>query len=111
MAKLGDDTIRGASGTHYTFDLYHYPGKLRDCAAVYIITERSPTSDHNTASNFHIYVGETEDLSALHSGHHKAACFKKFGANAIGILLDKNEANRRAIKSDILGTGIWPCND
>jgi hypothetical protein len=107
-SKIEDLVLTGKSGTKYTFEMYPLDTSFRVVGGVYIITKRTVVSAGGSHSL--IYVGHTGNLSERFDDHHKADCFKRHGANCIGVLLEENEQRRLAIEADLLKAYDWPCN-
>jgi hypothetical protein len=57
-----------------------------------------------------IYVGETENIRAVFSGHEKRECFEMYYANTIGVLPETDAARRAAIVEDLRAALDPPCN-
>src|SRR6266480_4059466 len=100
MSKIEDLTLTGKSGTKYTFQMYPLGTEFKAVGGVYIITKR--TASTTGGSHSLIYIGQTGDLSERFDDHHKADCFKRHGANCIGVLLEESEEKRVAIEADLL---------
>lgn len=109
MSSLGSITIKGKSGSGYSFDLYRMGQSFKALGAVYVILELQ--SKDGSPWYRYIYVGETGDLSTRFDSHHKQKCFDKESADRIGIHLQSSEKTRTSIEDDILQGGTWPCND
>ena len=89
MARLGEMTFIGHSGTIYDF-IFHTGGAVfKPLGAVYFITERHPKK---TGGHLHkpIYIGQTQDLSGRFDTHDKAVCFKEQSANCICVLPEQD---------------------
>lgn len=109
MAKFGDGTFVGASGSGYTFTAYTLDQAFNPVGAVYVITKRTPKPQGGGNHDF-IYIGQTGDLSERFDNHHKAACFKKNGANCICVHVNSNEQQRFKIETDLCRNNVTPCN-
>lgn len=108
-AKIADAEWTGESGAKYNFAIYPFGTDFKAVGAVYIVTKRTVKSDGGGNHNF-IYVGQTGDLSTRFDDHHKAACFKKNGANCICIHLNGKESQRLDIETDLVMHYNPPCN-
>jgi len=108
MSHIEDLTLTGKSGTNYTFQMFPLDTQFKALGAVYVITKRTQGSNGGTHSL--IYIGQTGDLSTRFDDHHKEDCFKRHGANCIGVLLNESEDRRLEIEMDLLAAYHWPCN-
>lgn len=118
MIKLTDRNVKfvGTSGKEYQFDLYSFDdfndvkGVFDPQAALYVFGKL--TEDQTLFS--HIYMGETDNLHARFSNHHKETCIRQHAANSIGVCKndDFNEEDKRlSAEKDILGANNFPCNE
>ncbi len=111
MAKLGTLTLKGASGTAYSFDVYPADTVWNDnVACVYYVSKRTKKPDGG-GDHAVIYVGQTEDLKTRHEDHHKQQCFERHGYNAISIYQERSERARLQIEADLVRALSPPCND
>jgi len=110
VAKLGMITLKGASGTPWTFEVYPRDTAFRAVGAVYVQSARTRNANGGGNHRF-VYVGQTGDLSNRPLNHHKKACFDRHGANALLILLESSERSRLAIERDLITALNPPCND
>ncbi len=111
MAKLGTLTLTGASGQKYDFEVYAFDTQYNQVACVYAVTRREEKGEGEGYSHTVIYVGQTDDLSERFDDHHKADCFTRHRANAIGVHQDGDEKSRRAKEAGLIKAYNPPCND
>ena len=109
MAKVGELTLIGKSGSSYEFSVYAIDTNFRAVGAVYYISKRT-SKPEGGGSHTALYVGQTEDLSERFNNHHKMDCCKKKGANCISVHLDGNEKSRLKKESDLVDAINPPCN-
>lgn len=118
MIKLTNRNVKfvGTSGKEYQFDLYSFDdfndvkGAFDPEAALYVFGKLN--EDQTSFSR--IYMGETDNLHARFSKHHKETCIRQHVANSIGICENDNfdeETKRLAAEKDILEANTFPCND
>lgn len=105
MAKLGNVTFQGESGNSYTFSVYPFKTKFKaGVAAVYFVTRRYELEPSSKAMGHeYLYINGADDLRSHLEDHPKAFGFKKYNANAICILLEKDAEKRREMIGD-----LWP---
>ena len=110
MAKYGDITSTGQSGTIYQFEAYSWDAPFDEVGVVYIITGRT-VKPEGGGTHARIYIGQTADLSERFDNHHKISCFERHNANCICIHVDNNENSRRTKEADLIAGYRPPCND
>jgi hypothetical protein len=110
MAKIADADFEGDSGSKYSFIVYPFGQAFKAVGGVYIVTKRTVKSDGGGSHDF-IYIGQTGDLSARFDDHHKAECFKKYGANCICVHVSSDESQRFEIETDLCRHHSTRCND
>ena len=109
MSKLSNIEIAGKSGSKYSFGVYPYDTTWKEIGAVYVVTKRTVQPNGSGTHDF-IYVGQTDNLKERHTGHHKADCFTRRGANCLCALVEESEETRLAIETDLIAGHTWPCN-
>jgi hypothetical protein len=108
---MGTLELKGASGKMYLFTMYSTDTNWKDnVACVYYISKRTMKSG-GVGQHSGIYVGESEDLKARHSSHHKQDCFEQHGFNCISILMESSSQARLRIEQDLVRALTLPCND
>ncbi len=110
MARYGDITYTGQSGTIYQFEIHSWDAPFDEVGAVYIITRRT-VKPEGGGTHVRIYIGQTADLSERFDNHHKISCFEQHNANCICIHVDDNENSRRTKEADLIAVYRPPCND
>jgi len=110
MAKLNTMTFTGNSGKKYSFNVYPFGEEFNAIGAVYFITERSKSEDGPYAHT-RIYLGQTGDLSERFDDHHKATCFRKYGANCICVHQEASKESRLTKEADLIANYTTSCND
>jgi len=110
MSSFPTMTIKGLSGKEYTFEVHDFDSNWNSVPAVYVVTKRVQKNDGKYSHSI-IYIGQTEDLKARHSSHHKEDCFNRHGANRLCVLREASEKTRLAIESDLVQKHSPPCND
>jgi hypothetical protein len=110
MPSLGKTAFKGASGRVYGFKVYALGTHFRKLSGVYVITNRSHTSDGGHR-HLPLYVGQTEDLSQPFGEHRKADSFLEHGANCVCLLSDTSEESREAKEKDLIAAFQPVCND
>jgi hypothetical protein len=111
MAKIGTLELKGASGKSYSFTVYSSDTKWNDgIACVYYVSKRMAKQDGG-GTHTPIYIGETEDIKARFSDHHKQDCFEEYGYNCISIHQESSSQSRLRIEADLLKAINAPCND
>jgi predicted GIY-YIG superfamily endonuclease len=106
MAYLNSTvTLKGASGTSYTFYSYSTDSNWNEGVACVYYISKFDGNNHT-----HIYIGETQDVKERHTDHHKQECFDAHGANCISIYQEKNAASRLQIEADLRKVIQFPCN-
>ena len=63
------------------------------------------------ASHTTLYIGETENLNARFTSHHKESCFAKSGYNAVSIHPEPDPQSTLEIEEDLVDQLDPPCND
>jgi hypothetical protein len=109
MPPIDTVTLAGKSGRTYEFRIYPWKHVFKRLAAVYAVMERVIES-RSTPAYSTIYVGETENIRAVFSGHEKRECFEMYYANTIGVLPETDAARRAAIVEDLRAALDPPCN-
>ena len=104
MATL---TIKGKSGTEYTFSVHKLPVNFKKEGGVYLYTKL--LEDNKT--HRYIYLGITKDLSDRFDHHHKAECIKKEGATHLCAFTESNNTRRESIEEDLLVSISTKCNE
>jgi hypothetical protein len=102
-------TLAGKSGKTYELRVYPWKHPFKRLAAVYAVMERVIES-RSTPAYTTVYVGETENIRAVFSGHDKHECFEMYYANTIGVLPEPDAARRAAIIEDLRAALDPPCN-
>jgi hypothetical protein len=109
MPPIDTVTLVGKSGRKYQFRIYPLKHRFKVLSGVYAVMERV-IEPRSTPKYSTIYVGETENLAAVFSGHEKSECFEMYYANTIGVLPEADAAERVAIANDLRGALDPPCN-
>ena len=106
MTAVGSNTItlRGTSGSSYTFSIYPLGQAFKALGGVYAILR------FEGGSYQVLYVGQTGDLSERFDDHHKAACFSRNGATHIAVLVEPSESRRLMIEKDLTAMYSPICN-
>lgn len=110
MAKISTLTLKGVSGTEYSFDVYPSDQSFRAVGGVYIISRRYQNVSGGFSHDI-IYVGETGDFSERFDDHHKAPCFARNNFNCICTLVKEDSSSRLIIEKDLIGQWKPSCND
>ncbi len=106
MSNTPTLTIKGKSGTSYTFYIYELPVSFKAVGGVYLFTKKLSNGSHE-----YTYLGITKDLSERFDDHHKAACIKKNGATYLCAFTKSSEEKRKFIEKDIMAVISTKCND
>jgi hypothetical protein len=101
MPKIDDATFMGSSGAKYRFEVHQYGAPLDPVAGVYIITKRVLRAKVGGAGYAGVYTGETGNLSQSMAHHPRAECFASNGINSVCILVEADEAKRKATLADL----------
>jgi hypothetical protein len=109
MPPLDTVNLVGKSGRSYGFRIYPWKHAFKRLSGVYAVMERVIES-RSTPTYSTIYVGETENLAAMFSGHDKSECFEMYYANTIGVFAEQDAAQRAAIADDLRAALDPPCN-
>ena len=97
---------QGASGTPYTYEIVPIGSTLPAAAGNYVVCRRNDNGSYSA-----IYAGETGDLSERLDDHHKADCFKRYGATHVSYHANYVGVDaRHAEEQDIIGGYNPPCN-
>ena len=72
----------------------------RGIAAVYVVTRRFEQEDGTFAHEW-LYVGSTPNMRAQFEGHPQKFGFDKYNANAICVIREDDENNRKEIHADL----------
>jgi hypothetical protein len=109
MPPLDTLTLVGKSGRSYELRIYPLTHRFKRLSAVYAVMERviEPRSPPKYST---VYVGETENLATVLSGHAKTECFEMYYANTIGVFPEVEAGKRAAIANDLSGALAPPCN-
>jgi hypothetical protein len=109
MPPLDTLTLVGKSGCKYEFRVYPLKHHFKRLSAVYAVMERvvEPRSAPKYSA---VYVGETENLATVLSGHAKTECFEMYFANTIGVFPEVDASKRAAIANDLRGALDPSCN-
>src|SRR5262245_36011594 len=98
-------TVKGKSGTNYTFYYYKWPTSFKKDEAMYFFVKMN-----NTSVEKYLYVGETEDLGERFDAHHKMDCITKNGVTHIGAYVQAGKEKRLEVERDILAVIRTTCN-
>jgi len=111
MGKVNENTfsIKGESGTKYTFSMYNFDTEFKDVGGIYIFTNRTNSNDKFTHNV--IYIGKTNDLSTRFDNHHKADCINRNESNCICVKQVDSEKERTKIETDLLIENQTNCNE
>lgn len=106
MAKIGDVTFRGASGTDYAFVAYSTDTNFNDVSAVYAFTKR--TIRDGRGSHSMLYIGETGELGTRIAGHEKWDCVRRYDCNCVCVHTVGTKQLREAAERDLLASNLNP---
>jgi hypothetical protein len=109
MTKIDTLSLTGRSGRSYEFRMYVWRTGLKSLPAVYVVTERSVEPNKPPAYK-PLFVGSTDDVSAIFDSHAKQDCFDLHLANTIGVLREADAAKRAGVEQDLLDALSPPCN-
>jgi hypothetical protein len=109
MPPLDTLTLVGKSGRKYELRVYPLIHRFKRLSGVYAVMERV-VEPRSTPKYSTVYVGETENLATVLSGHEKTECFEMYFANTIGVFAEADAAKRAAIANDLSGALGPPCN-
>jgi len=109
MARISTVIFQGRSGNRYEFDVWPIDQDFNDVGTVYAVTLRSENNQGGYGHDI-IYVGQTDDLKARFSSHHKASCFTRHKANCICTHRDNDEDSRLGKESDLVDLHKPVCN-
>jgi hypothetical protein len=109
MPPLDTVNLVGKSGRSYPFRIYAWKHAFKRLSGVYAVMERV-IEPRRTPTYSTIYVGETENVSSVFSGHEKRECFEMYCANTIGVFPEQDAAQRAAIADDLRAALDPPCN-
>lgn len=102
--------LKGASGKVYKFRRYPIDSDWISVSAVYIVIRKQKKTDGSYSYKI-IYIGQTDDLKARHSSHHKQDCFDKNGATHLCVLIEELEGERLRIERDLINNYQPICNE
>lgn len=107
MPKLGTTSLKGASGTEYTFNVYTKNTLVNDfIPGVYCLARGAQGGDETA-----VYIGESDNIFRHLANHEKRACFEDQGYDAIGIHRTASAETRQAVERDLIKALRPPCND
>ena len=89
--------------THYArleFDVYPEPDKPPSIAGVYAMLVRQMESGRGLVNG--LYIGESEDVSAVAAGHPALPCLVGKGFNAIAVLPEPDAEKRVDLVRNLL---------
>jgi hypothetical protein len=101
----GTLTLKGKSGSSYTFEVYKLNTDFKALGGLYLFTKADGTT------HTHIYLGQTQDLSSRFTNHHKEQCIDKHGGTHISVRVMNAEKERLAAEKDLLAIYNFPCNE
>jgi hypothetical protein len=110
MGKIGNLTLRGATGAKYAFDVYTFDTEFPALGGIYYISNRIPKANRGGA-HVHIFVGQAGDLSRRFDDHRQEHGFRENGANCISVHLDEDANSRLRKEADLIDAYHPICNE
>ena len=101
MGKLGSIDFKGESGKLYTFNVYTLDSSFSQKGGVYVVTNRSVTSD-NSGKHRKIFIGSMSDLSRGFNNHPRLDYFEQEGANCVCVYPEDKDNMRHEIEEDLI---------
>lgn len=107
--KIDSLSYSGKSGRRYDLRVYVWETSFKAIPAVYVVASRSVEPGAPPVYE-PLFVGTADDLSNVFEGHPRHDCFRLHYANTIGVLQEKDRAERERIAADLIDGLKPPCN-
>ncbi|BDD08711.1 hypothetical protein FUAX_11430 [Fulvitalea axinellae] len=110
MSRIGTMDLKGASGKHYTFNVYSFENTFTEKqSGVYVVTHRNVMASGNTDHAL-VYAGVSSNLHDTFTDHPLIEEFNKENANCILAYWEDHPDTRELIREDLVNLYHPPCN-